>query len=119
MIHSYNIDRMEVVTPTTAETLSGPTNPLAALISSGNQATGEVIEIAKEQELEAPPYDIADDGDSIQCSQAEFGVMRSTGGTFSFNAFVPAGLARINLSVNVDCVMQVEVLAKVLCKDMA
>ncbi|AXQ65448.1 MAG: hypothetical protein [Circular genetic element sp.] len=119
MIHSYNLDRMEVVTPTTAETLSGPTNPLAALIASGNQATGEVIEIAKDQELETPPYDIADDGDSIQCSQAEFGVMRSTGGTFSFNAFLPAGLARVNLSADVDCVMQVEVLGRVLCKDMA
>jgi len=119
MIHSYNLDRMEVVTPDATEIIAGPSNPLAALISSGNQATGEVIDIAKDQELEAPPYDIADNGDSIQCSQAEFGVMRTTGGTFSFNAFLPAGLARINLSANVDCVMQVEVLAKVLCKDMA
>ena len=119
MIHSYNIDRMEVVTPATGETLSGPSNPLAALISSGNQATGAVIELAKDQELETPPYDIADNGDSIQCAQAEFGVMRSTGGTFSFNAFLPAGLARINLSANVDCVIQVEVLGKILCKDMA
>jgi len=119
MIHSYNLDRMEVVTPDATEIIAGPSNPLAALISSGNQATGEVIDIAKDQELEAPPYDIADNGDSIQCSQAEYGVMRSTGGTFSFNAFLPAGLARVNLSDNVDCVIQVEVLAKVLCKDMA
>ena len=50
MIHSYNLDRMEVVTPTT-EILAGPSNPLAALIATGNQAAGEVIEIAKEQEL--------------------------------------------------------------------
>ena len=119
MIHSYNLDRMEVVTPDATEIIAGPSNPLAALISSGNQATGEVIDIAKDQELETPPYDIADDGDSIQCSQAEFGVMRSTGGTFSFNAFLPAGLARLNLSADVACAVQVEVLARVLCKDMA
>ncbi len=119
MIHSYNLDRMEVVTPDATEIIAGPTNPLAALISSGNQATGSVIDIAKDQELETPPYDIADNGHSIECAQAEFGVMRSTGGTFSFNAFVPAGLARFNLSANVDCVVQVEVLGKVLCKDMA
>ena len=81
MIHSYNLDRMEVVTPDATEIIAGPSNPLAALISSGNQATGEVIDIAKDQELEAPPYDIADNGDSIQCSQAEYGVMRSTGGS--------------------------------------
>jgi len=119
MIHSYNLDRMEVVTPDATEIIAGPSNPLAALISSGNQATGEVIDIAKDQELETPPYDIADDGDSIQCAQAEFGVMRSTGGTFSFNAFLPAGLARLNLDSNVACAVQVEVLGKVLCKDMA
>jgi hypothetical protein len=119
MIHSYNLDRMEVVTPDATEILAGPTNPLAALISSGNQATGEVIDIAKDQELEAPPYDIADDGDSIQCSQAAYGIQQSTGGTFTFSAFLPAGLARLNLSANVACALQVEVLGKVLCKDLA
>ena len=70
MIHSYNIDRQEIVTPgidpatglpiSPGEVIDGPSNPLAALISSGNQATGEVLEIVQDQELELPPYDTAE-----------------------------------------------------------
>ena len=55
MIHSYNLDRMEVVTPTADEVLASPSNPLAALRSSGNQAAGEILDIAIDQELETPP----------------------------------------------------------------
>ena len=55
MIHSYNLDRMEVVTPGADSVIEGPSNPLAALISSGNQATGEVLDIAIDEELETPP----------------------------------------------------------------
>ena len=120
MIHSYNLDRMEIVTPVEAEALASPSNPLAALRSTGNQATGEVLDIAIDQELEAPPYDIADNGDSIQtvinsvrASTAEIPTMR-------WNMFVPAGLARIEVATpGVGVALQVRVLAKVLCKDMA
>jgi PII-like signaling protein len=119
MIHSYNLDRMEVVTPTTAETIDGPSNPLAALIATGNQATGEVIEIAEDQELEKPPYDLDDNGDSIFMNVEGYGVTKSTGGTVSFNAFVPAGLCRYFLPEEVEAVLEVTVLGKVLCKDLA
>lgn len=120
MIHSYNLDRMEVVTPTTDDAVSGPSNPLAALISSGNQATGEVLEIAELQEIELPPYDQDDNGDSIQTlvkavrlSSAETPVLR-------WSMFVPAGLARIEVGTpGVGTALEVRVLGKVLCKDMA
>ena len=72
MIHSYNLDRQDVVTPTTeGETISGPENPLAALIASGNQAAGEILEITEEQELEKPPYDMLDGGDSVEGIRAQ------------------------------------------------
>ena len=116
MIHSYNLDRMEVVTPTT-EILAGPTNPLAALIATGNQAAGEVIEIAKEQELETPPYDIVDNGDSIETICGAFVTSTTEFATLRFNAFLPAGLARIVLGG--PSALEVRVVAKVLCKDMA
>ena len=56
MIHSYNLDRMEVVTPSSAPgiTIDGPSNPLAAIRSEGNRAAGEVLDIAMDQELETP-----------------------------------------------------------------
>ncbi len=116
MIHSYNLDRMEVVTPTT-EILAGPSNPLAALIATGNQAAGEVIEIAKEQELEAPPYDIVDNGDSIETINGAFVTATTEFSTVRFTAFLPAGLARITFGNPTS--LNVRVLGKVLCKDMA
>ena len=119
MIHSYNLDRMEVVTPDADVTIAGLSNPLAALISSGNQATGEVIDIAEDLELEKPPYDLDDNGDSIFMNVEGFGVSRSTGGTVSFNAFVPAGLCRFFLSTGAAGFLEVTVMGKVLCKDMA
>jgi len=119
MIHSYNLDRMEVVTPDADTTVDGPSNPLAALISSGNQATGEVLAIAIDQELEKPPYDLDDNGDSIFMNVEGYGVTRSTGGTISFSAFVPAGLARFFLPAEGVASLEVTVLDKILCKDMA
>ena len=116
MIHSYNLDRMEVVTPTT-EILAGPTNPLAALIATGNQAAGEVIEIAKEQELETPPYDIVDNGDSIETINGAFVTATTEFSTVRFTAFLPAGLARLVLGGPSS--LNVRVIGKVLCKDMA
>ncbi len=116
MIHSYNLDRMEVVTPTT-EILAGPTNPLAALIATGNQAAGEVIDIAKDQELETPPYDILDNGDSIQTVNGAFVTSTSEFTTIRFSAFLPAGLARLVLGGPSS--LNIRVIGKVLCKDMA
>jgi len=118
MIHSYNLDRQEVSTPT--ETIEGPSNPLSQLISSGNQAVGEVVSIAKDQELEAAPYDLDDNGDSIHALISSYGIQRSTGGTVTLNAFVPAGLCRLLFSADpTSSAIEVEVLGKILCKDLA
>jgi hypothetical protein len=122
MIHSYNLDRMEVLTPdaTTSEVLETPSNPLAALRATGNRATGEVLDIAVEQESELPPYDQADDGNSIWTPLVSLTSTPTTGGTVSWTAFLPAGLARIVFDTeDVQGVIEVEVLDKILCKDMA
>lgn len=118
MIHAYNVDRMEVITPNFGETVDGPSNPLAALISSGNQATGEVLELAIEQELETPPYDIVDAGDSIQTIVKGFGASTAEFPNIRFSVFLPAGLARLKIGSS-NSLMEVTVLGKVLCKDMA
>ena len=118
MIHSYNIDRMEVVTPDAGEVIDGPSNPLAALISSGNQSTGEVLELVKDQELETPPYDIVDAGDSIQTLVKGFAASTATIPNIRMTAFLPAGLARLDFGTG-DGQLEVRVLEKVLCKDMA
>lgn len=119
MIHSYNIDRMEVVTPTADSVITGPTNPLAQLISSGNQAVGEVIDITEDQELEAPPYDLDDNGDSIQVAPLAISGSSSEFPVAKLMAFIPAGLARIFIGSNASGLMHVKVLDKILCKDMA
>ncbi|AXH78953.1 MAG: hypothetical protein [Circular genetic element sp.] len=134
MIHSYNIDRMEVVTPSAEVTVDGPSNPLAALIATGNQATGEILDIAEEQELELPPYDLLDNGDSVKASIAG---IRRAGSLFTnlrWTGFVPAGLFSLNLNEgapiaykegipipngNPTFLMNMTVVAEVLCKDMA
>jgi hypothetical protein len=130
MIHSYNIDRQEVVTPgidpATGEPvepgtiIDGPSNPLAAIRATGNRAGGEVIELIKDQELELPPYDIEDNGNSIDTPMQALVQVPTTAGTKSFTAFVPAGLARLYVN-NTDNAsrIEVEVLDKILCKDMA
>jgi len=120
MIHSYNLDRMEIVTPVEAEALASPSNPLAALRSTGNQATGEVLDIAIDQELEAPPYDIADNGDSIQTVINSLRASTAEVPTMRWSMFVPAGLARIEVvTPGAGVALQVRVLGKVLCKDLA
>ncbi len=120
MIHSYNIDRMEVVTPSSVEeTVEGPENPLAALIATGNQATGEVLDITQDQELETPPYDIRDAGDSIRVVTERLDRVNSTGQIVRGQMFVPAGLLQIVPSTNDQFNLKVQILAEVLCKDMA
>jgi len=120
MIHSYNIDRQEVTTPTSGadEAITGPSNPLAQLISSGNQAVGEVIEITEDQELELPPYDLDNDGHTIETVISSFVSSSAQTPTLRFSAFVPAGLARLTVGLN-DMTLSVRVVGKVLCKDMA
>ena len=62
MIHSYNQDRQEVITPTAdGETVEGHNNPLA-LLRNNSTTGGELMSIVEAQELESPPYDIRDAG---------------------------------------------------------
>ncbi len=121
MIHSYNIDRMEVVTPSAAEVIQGPNNPLAALRVQG--VTGGVItEIAEDQELENPPYDIADDGDSTNKIIIEY--LNTNNGTLQVarvrNMFVPAGILSFvqGSDDTVTPAILVEVRGWSLCKDL-
>lgn len=119
MIHSYNLDRQDVVTPAADNVVEGPANPLAALIASGNQATGEILNIAEDQELELPPYDTTDDGESIATIIQGYGIGRTTGGVVSINAFLPAGILRLSSSATAELAIDVTVLGETLCKDMA
>ena len=121
MIHSYNLDRMEVVTPGTTAgiTIEGPQNPLAALIASGNQAAGEILEITQDQELEKPPYDTSDNGDSIKAVIDKFDKVPTTAGVTRGSMFVPAGILQIIPSTTDGFVLKVNIVGEVLCKDMA
>ena len=124
MIHSYNLDRMEVVTPDAEEVISGPNNPLAALRFQG-AASGEVIDIAEDQELEAPPYDIRDNGDSIQPVAADYARTNTQTliKTVLKNVFIPAGIFMIIFNPDDDATTKVTTLVDVkgwsYCKDLA
>ena len=128
MIHSYNQDRQEVVTATVdSETVEGQNNPLALLRQGGSVSGGEVMDIVEDQELERPPYDITDNGastliaigDIMQINPGYDGngsvpVLRST------TLFVPAGILKIvTTAADASAGIVIDVLDKVLCKDMA
>jgi hypothetical protein len=129
MIHSYNQDRQEVVTPeNNSETIEGHNNPLALLRQGGSTSGGEVMNIVESQEFEAPPYDITDNGWSTQLYAADImqinpgydgsqsvPVLRQT------TVFVPAGLLKIAAADATDgnAAVMIEVLDIVRCKDMA
>ena len=128
MIHSYNQDRQEVVTPTVdSETIEGHNNPLALLRQGGGTSGGEVMDIVQDQELEAPPYDITDGGFST--FNASFDIMQINPGYDGTGSvpvlrtstmFVPAGLLAINASAaDSGASLFIEVIDTVLCKDMA
>jgi hypothetical protein len=135
MIHSYNQDRQEVVTPTLdSETIEGHNNPLALLRQGGAVSGGEVMDIVQDQELEAPPYDITDGG--VSTALCPIDIMQINPGNGGQNAdgtpkaliptqkstqiFVPAGLLYITSNVNAaNALMMIDVVGMVLCKDMA
>ena len=120
MIHSYNLDRQDVVTPTTAgETIQGLENPLAALIASGNQAAGEILDITTEQELERPPYDELDGGDSVETIVALQQKIPSILGIVKGSMFVPAGIMQLDIAGSGNYNLMIDVVGEVLCKDMA
>jgi len=122
MIHSYNLDRMEVVTPVAEETISGPNNPLAQLATQ-SVTSGAIVDIAEDQELEAPPYDLRDDGDSINKVFLDY--MNTNASTLQVvrvrNLFVPAGILSVFQSsdASVTPTIFVDVKGWSLCKDLA
>ena len=122
MIHSYNIDRMEVVTPSAAEVIQGPNNPLAALRVQGVSG-GVITEIAEDQELENPPYDISDGGDSTVKIIIEY--LNTNNATLQVarvrNMFVPAGILSFaqGSGGSVTPAILCEVKGWSLCKDLA
>jgi hypothetical protein len=128
MIHSYNQDRMEVVTPTLdSQTVEGQNNPLALLKQGGSVSGGEVMDIAELQELEAPPYDITDNGFSTALVVSDFTQLNpGYDGTDSIpvvktmQCFVPAGLLAITATAtDAAAGILIDVLGIVRCKDMA
>jgi len=128
MIHSYNQDRQEVVTPTAdSETIEGQNNPLALLRQGGSVSGGEVMDIVEDQELERPPYDITDGGWSVQNVISDFmQINPGYDGTSSVpvirqtTMFVPAGLLRMfTFTEDPTASVLIDVLDIVRCKDMA
>jgi hypothetical protein len=129
MIHSYNLDRMEIVTPRAVsdQTIQGQNNPLAMLRQGGSVAGGEVMDIVSDQEEEKPPYDITDNGASTKVVVADLmqinpgydgsgsvPVLRTT------SLFVPAGILKLyTTAADSSANILVDVVGTVLCKDMA
>ena len=129
MIHSYNQDRMEVVTPSAGESIEGQNNPLALLRYKGASA-GEVMDIVHDQETEFPPYDIIDNGDSVYpVYEALTQMSPGWDGTNSIptvrvlkNVLIPAGVCLLTASVagSADAsAIQIKCVGKVLCKDLS
>jgi len=120
LINSYNLDRMEQVPDATADTAIQGTNNPFAMLKSQSVVSGEVAEIAEDQQLEEPPYDVADDGDSIELLYQTMVIQNTTESVRSLQLFVPAGLfAVVSTSAMTEAIMTVDVVGKVLCKEMA
>jgi hypothetical protein len=130
MIHSYNQDRQEQPLFDLADSsqfIAGQNNPLALLKQSGSVSGGEVMDIVEDQEREAPPYDITDDGWSTSLVLADImQINPGYDGTSSVpvaktvQMFVPAGLLKINATAtDSSAVLLIDVVGTVLCKDMA
>ena len=130
MIHSYNQDRQEQPLFDLADSsqfIAGQNNPLALLKQGGSVSGGEVMDIVEDQEREAPPYDITDDGWSTNLIIGD--IMQINPGYDGSNLvpvlktvqmFVPAGLLKINAgAADSSAVLIIDVVGKVLCKDMA
>ena len=130
MIHSYNQDRQEQPLFDLADSsqfIAGQNNPLALLKQGGSVSGGEVMDIVEDQEREAPPYDITDNGTSIDLIVSDFTQLNpGYDGTNSvpvvktLRCFVPAGLLAMSASADDSGAgILINVLGIVRCKDMA
>jgi len=124
MVESYNLDRMEEIPDATAgSAIQSPNNPLSALFAQ-SVMSGEVTEIAEDQELEAPPYDITPAGDSTNAVYEVFPITGTTLGGVALQRslgvhFIPAGILVVQNGITNSNAIHVEVLGKELCKDVA
>ena len=124
MVQSYNQDRMEEIPDATADSsIVSPNNPLAALRSQ-DLTSGEITEIAEDQQLEAAPYDISDSGDSTEACFDYMPMGGTTGGaTAAIRSwglyFFPAGIIALTNGVANSNALEIEVIGKQLCKDVA
>lgn len=123
MVQAYVQDRMEMIPDATAESsIEGKSNPLASLTAL-SAAAGEITEIAEDQQLEAPPYDITDDGDCIRAVYDFMPVAGTAGATAAHRDwglfFFPAGIIAMQNGIANSNALQIEVVGKELCKDVA
>ena len=124
MIHAYNQDRQEVQVQTAGTTIESYDNPLAAL-STQTATSGEITDIAEDLELEAPPYDLSDNGDSVKpVAVASLRVQPMTSGDLNTNAvtiknvFLPAGFAAFDMGKGaLSGTFDVSVKAVLECRD--
>lgn len=124
MIKAYNQDRQEVQVQTADTTIASFDNPLAAL-STQTATSGEITDIAEDLELEAPPYDLTDDGDSTKpVALASLRVQPFTSGDTNNttvtlkNVFLPAGFAIFDMGkAGLTGTFDVSVKAVLECRD--
>jgi hypothetical protein len=127
MIHAYNADRQAPIPDSDQTNYPGSSiqalnNPLASLMTQ-TLTSGEIAEIAKDQEEEKPPYDITSIGDSIDAVFNLNAYMAASGEAATRRLgqiFVPAGLLYMNWTgAKGTAVLDLQVTGVVLCKDLA
>lgn len=124
MVQAYNQDRMEQIPDATADSaIVNMNNPLASL-QTQTLTSGEILEIAADQQLEAPPYDIADDGDSTKgCLDYMLVGGTTAGATAAVRSwglyFFPAGIIALQNAAAFSNALEITVIGKELCKDVA
>ena len=108
MLQAYLEDRQAAIPDTTSTAAMEGNNPLAALATQ-TATSGEIVDIAVEQSLEEPPYDIRDDvrGSGVQLVNkghlsvyqitSESGVTTKAERTLS-SVFLPSGWLTFNTS---------------------
>jgi len=124
MVQAYNQDRMEEIPDATADSsIVALNNPLASL-QTQTLTTGEIVDIAQDQQYEAPPYDITDAGDSTEACWDYMLVGGTTAGATSAMRnwglyFFPAGIISLTNTASNSNALEIEVIGKELCKDVA
>ena len=124
MVQAYNQDRMEEIPDATGDSsVIHLNNPLASL-QTQTLTSGEILEIAADQQIESPPYDILDDGDSTEGVFEYMPVGGTTAGATAARRswglfFIPAGILAMQNTVTGSNALSITVIGKELCKDVA